>query len=129
MVPTGSLSRMSTRDSGDCAAMRVTSELDEASHALPAAARRSRLRLPVWFGFSIILFGLHLQDGQRIGRERARKAGSQTVHTGGHRHNFRGLGDGVVIGRTGRAQRYRLSLGVDARQPAELDRKSTRLNS
>src|ERR1039457_704831 len=108
MVPTGSLSRMSTRDSGDCAAMRVTRELDEASHALPAAAaRRKRLRLAVWFGVPIILFGLHLQDGKRIRRKRARKAGSQTLHARGHRHDFRGLRDRVGIG----------------------DRKSTRLNA
>src|SRR5437773_607976 len=56
MVPTGSLSRMSTRDSGDCAAMRVTSEPDEATQAAPAAVRRKFLRLGDWFGFSMIYF-------------------------------------------------------------------------
>src|ERR1035437_10018155 len=55
MVPTGSFSRMSTRDSGDCAAMRVSSEPDEASHAAPAAAvPRKRRRFGVWFEFSMI---------------------------------------------------------------------------
>src|ERR1035437_8688674 len=55
MVPTGSLSRMSTRDSGDCAAMRVTSEPDERSPAAPAAAvPRKRLRFGIGFERSII---------------------------------------------------------------------------
>src|ERR1035437_3315936 len=55
MVPTGSFSRMSTRDSGDCAAMRVSSEPDEASQAAPAAAvPRKRRRFGVWFEFSMI---------------------------------------------------------------------------
>src|ERR1022692_2181525 len=79
MVPTGSFSRMSTRDSGDCAAMRVASGPDQASHAVPAAvARRKRLRLAVWFGVPLILFGLHLQDGKRIRRKRARKSEEHT---------------------------------------------------
>src|ERR1035437_10078006 len=51
MVPTGSLSRMSTRDSGDCAAMRVTTEPEEASQA---AVPRNRLRFGRWFERSMI---------------------------------------------------------------------------
>ena len=46
---------MSTRDSGDWAAMRVTSGPEEARQAAPAAAvRKKLLRLADGFGFSII---------------------------------------------------------------------------
>src|ERR1035441_10406588 len=54
MVPTGSLSRMSTRDSGDCAAMRVTSEGERSQAAPVAAVPRKRLLLVVWFEFFMI---------------------------------------------------------------------------
>src|ERR1035438_169296 len=59
MVPTGSSSRMSTRDSGDCAAMRVTSEGERSQAAPVAAVPRKRLRLVVGFEFFIELSGLH----------------------------------------------------------------------
>src|ERR1035441_11121003 len=54
MVPTGSLSRMSTRDSGDCAAMRVTSEGERSQAAPVAAVPRKRLLLVGGFEFFMI---------------------------------------------------------------------------
>src|ERR1019366_3534108 len=54
MVPTGSLSRISTRDSGDCAAMRVTSEGERSQAAAVAAVPRKRLLLVVGFEFFMI---------------------------------------------------------------------------
>src|ERR1039457_6775534 len=54
MVPTGSLSRMSTRDSGDCAAMRVTKGGERSQAAPVAAVPRKRRLLVVCFEFFMI---------------------------------------------------------------------------
>src|ERR1035438_3975466 len=54
MVATGSLSRMSMRDSGDCAAMRGTREGERSQAAPVAAVPRKRLLLVVWFEIFMI---------------------------------------------------------------------------
>src|ERR1017187_4997461 len=67
MVPTGSLSRMSTRDSGDCAAMRVTSEGERSQAAPVAALPGERLRLGGCFEFFMIY--LPLMGNKTWGRQ------------------------------------------------------------
>src|SRR5260370_39583628 len=89
---------MSTRDSGDWAAMRVTSWSEEARQAAPAAAvRKKRLRLADGFGVSIIYLAFICSTVGEYGGEGGAGGGAGTLPPGGCRGEFWGGGGGGVV--------------------------------
>src|ERR1035441_7082462 len=138
MVPTGSFSSTSIRDSGDCADNRVISAPGDVSQAVPAAAAapRNRLLFVPYFGpcmgsfSSVIELGVRDVEVDDRGRRHRISSVSERLYTQCRPLSSLTPSDWLSVAELGLYNEVSDSANKEhAMDRKGIDRKSTRLNS